>query len=311
LEPEEARRQPSPADALAKLLQERGTSADELKKLSGVVTKDITYNNKAGDPIPARVYTPAGAQGNLPVILYIHGGGWVIANLDTYDASPRALAKKANAIVVSVHYRQAPEHKFPAAHDDVVAAYKMVVENAGQWGGDTRRVAIVGESAGGNMAMDTAIAARDRKWQQPVHVVAVYPVAGVDLNTQSYQDNEKAKPLSKAGIEWFVKHLTKSPEDLQDSRLDIIGKADLKGLPPVTIINAEIDPLLTDGERLAKKLQQANVPVKQQTYKGVVHEFFGMDAVVSEAAAAQDLAVQELQRSFGAEPATGSTSTAD
>ncbi len=296
----EARAQPTPADAVAALLKAEGKDPEQMKRQSGVTTQDMTYEGAAGDQIPARIYKPAGeAAGALPVILYIHGGGWVIADLDTYDATPRALAKKANAIVASVHYRQAPEHKFPASHDDTMAAYKWVLENAESWGGDAKRIAVVGESAGGNMAMTVAMGARDQDLQAPVHIVAVYPVAGANLSTPSYEENENAKPLNKAGMRWFFKQEAESKADLNDPRLNLVKTADLKGLPPTTIITAEIDPLLSDGELLAERLEAAGVKVAAQNYEGVTHEFFGMDAVVADAAAAQDFAARELTDAFG------------
>ncbi len=300
LTPEEARKQPTPADAVAALLKEQGKDPEMMKKQSGVVTQDVTYPGAAGDQIAARIYKPEGAAPGLPVILYIHGGGWVIANLDVYDASPRALAKKANAIVVSVHYRQAPEYKFPASHDDTLAAYKWVLEKAGSWNGDAKRVAIVGESAGGNMAIGVAMGARDQKLQMPLHIVAVYPVAGTNLHTPSYKANKNAIPLGKAGMKWFFKHEAGKTSDLSDPRLDLVKAAKLEGLPPTTIINAEIDPLLSDGEMLAERLTAAGVKVNIKKYDGVTHEFFGMDAVVKDAAAAQDFAAQELKGAFSA-----------
>ncbi len=300
LTPEEARKQPSPADAVAALLKVQGKDPAKMKKQLGVTTQDVTYPGAAGDQIPARIYKPEGASTGLPVILYIHGGGWVIADLDTYDASPRALSKKANAIVVSVHYRQAPEFKFPASHDDTLAAYKWTLEQAASWGGDGSRVAVVGESAGGNMAMTVAMGARDQKLQMPVHIVAVYPVAGTNLDTESYKANENAKPLNKAGMGWFFKHEVRSKTDLGDPRLDLVKAADLNGLPPVTIINADIDPLLSDGLLLGKRLSAAGVKTSMKNYEGVTHEFFGMDAVVKKAADAQDFAAQQLKKAFAA-----------
>jgi len=229
------------------------------------------------------------------VIVYIHGGGWVIADLDTYESSAMALAKKTGAIVASVEYRHAPEFRFPAAHEDTFAAYKWTLENAAKFGGDPKRVAIAGESAGGNMAIDVAIRARDEKVQAPLRMLLVYPVAGTDLTTPSYKQNELAVPLSKPAIEWFVKNTIQSPADLQDPRLNVYGKANLAGLPPATIINAEIDPLASDGQLLAEKLRAAGVKVTHELYKGVTHEFFGMDAVVADAGRAQDLAARDLK----------------
>lgn len=305
---EEARQQPTPADAVAALLKDQGKDAEQLKQASRVSTQDVTYPDGSGAQMAARVYKPAGAAAGMPVILYIHGGGWVIADLDTYDASPRALAKKANAIVVSVHYRQAPENKFPAAHDDTVAAYKWVLSNAQSWGGDASKIAVVGESAGGNMAINVAIAARDQKLQAPVHIVAVYPVAGTNLDTPSYQQNENAKPLNKAGMRWFFENYGRKEADFADPRLDIVKSAKLEGLPPTTIITAEIDPLMSEGQALGEKLKAAGVATMTRNYEGVTHEFFGMDAVVKDAAAAQDFAARELTKSFGS--AQGAASNA-
>ena len=140
----------------------------------------------------------------MPVIVYYHGGGWVIATIDSYEASAMALAKKSKAIVASVEYRHAPENKFPAAHEDAFAAYKWVLANAGQFGGDPARVAVAGESAGGNLAANVAIMARDGNVQKPVHMLLVYPVAGTDMNTPSYILNQNAMPLSKGAMGWFV-----------------------------------------------------------------------------------------------------------
>lgn len=294
LSPAEARKQPTPADAVAALLKSQGKDPEQLKAQSGITTQDLTYPASGGD-IPARVYKPENAAANLPVIFYVHGGGWVIADLDTYDATPRALAKKANAIVVSVHYRQAPEHKFPAAHDDVAAAYAWMLKQAQSWGGDPQRIAIVGESAGGNMAITTAMAARDNNLTAPMHVVAVYPVAGTNLDTKSYIENENAKPLNLAAMRWFFDNTVKSEADLVDPRLDLVKSANLKGLPPVTIITADIDPLKSDGMLLAERIKAEGGQATLRNFEGVTHEFFGMDAVVKKAAEAQDYAVQEIQ----------------
>lgn len=301
LSPEEARKQPSAADAVAALLKKEGKDPAALKAQTGVTTRDITYPG-AGGPLPARIYTPPGATSGqpLPVVVYFHGGGWVIADLNTYDAGPRAVAKDANAIVVSVEYRHAPEAKFPAAHDDAVAAYKWVLANAQSFGGDPKRVAVMGESAGGNLAINTAIAARDQNLQRPLAQVLVYPVAGVDTNTPSYQANESAKPLNKPVLLWFFGHVIRGEQDKQDPRLDLVGKAELRDLPPATVITAQIDPLMSEGERLANKLREAGVQTRYQNYEGVTHEFFGMGDVVADARSAQTLVTEQLKAAFGA-----------
>ena len=178
LSAEEARKQPSPATAVQDVMKERNIPVPP----SNVDTtgKDISV---AGGSIHLRIYTPKNADTSAPVILYIHGGGWVIADLDTYDASARGLSEQTGAVLVSVHYRQAPEFKFPTAHNDCFAAYQWVLKNAASIKGDPKKVAIVGESAGGNMAAGVSMMARDKGVQLPLHQVLVYPIAGYDFNT--------------------------------------------------------------------------------------------------------------------------------
>ncbi|MET0291912.1 MAG: alpha/beta hydrolase, partial [Steroidobacteraceae bacterium] len=235
------------------------------------------------------------------VVVYFHGGGWVIADRHVYDGGARGLSKAANAIVISVDYRQAPEHKFPAAWDDALAAYRWAIAHAADFGGNAQRVALAGESAGGNLAVATAIAIRDSGLQMPTHVLAVYPVAQTSLNTESYIENAIALPLNRAMVEWFVDKLVRSEADLEDPRLQLID-ANLAGLPPVTIISARIDPLRSDGSKLADALEKAGVPVERRDYEGVTHEFFGCAAVVEKAREAQAYAGERLKASFGALP---------
>jgi acetyl esterase len=303
---EETRKGPTPADAVKAVLKDEGKDPQVLMAQMKVQKKDMSYPTGGGSQT-IRIYTPEDAgSGPMPVIVYYHGGGWVIADLDTYESSAMALAHKAKAIVASVEYRHAPENKFPAAHEDAFAAYQWVLQNAGQFGGDPKRVALAGESAGGNLATNVALAARDQKVQEPLHMLLVYPVAGTDTNTPSYQKNANAIPLGKQGMEWFVQNTISKPEDKQDSRLDLVGKAPLKGLPPATIIAAEIDPLMSEGKVLADKLKQAGVETTYHSYSGVTHEFFGMDAVVADAKKAQDVAAKDLHDAFAVK-ATGST----
>lgn len=292
----EARMQPTIADAVNVVLRQQGRSTDPASLVPGVTSRDTTIPGPAG-PLPARVYTPAGA-GPFPVVTYFHGGGWVIADKQVYDGGARGIAKQANAIVVSVDYRRAPEAKFPAAWDDALAAYKWVSQNAQTMNGDPQRLALAGESAGGNLAVATAIAARQAGVTQPRHVLAVYPVAQTgSLLTPSYVANAAAKPLNRPMIEWFLDKLLAQPSDKQDRRLDLVN-AQLAGLPPVTIINAAIDPLRNDGSMLEDALRSAGVQVERQDYSGVTHEFFGTAAVVGKAREAQAYAGQRLRQSL-------------
>jgi acetyl esterase len=290
----EARKQPTPADAAKREMAKEGkpTAPDP-----AVVSVDRTISTSGGS-LPVRVYTPKSGTGPWPVVVYYHGGGWVIANKDVYDGGARALSKLANAVVVSVDYRQGPEHKFPAAHDDAIAAYEWALKNAASIKGDPSKIALAGESAGGGLAVATAIAARDRKLQMPTAVVSVYPIAGTDTTTPSYVENADAKPLSRPMMSWFFENYLNGSQDRADPRVNLVA-ADLHGLPPTTIINAQIDPLRSEGEMLAQKLRAAGVDVQQKTYDGVTHEFFGMGMVVDKAMDAEQMAAAALKKGFG------------
>lgn len=294
LSAEEARKQPTPADAVKKLLEKEGKSTAPLE-MAKIENKKIPG---AAGSIDARVYTPkTDAKKPLPVIAYWHGGGFVIADLDVYDASPRALAKEADAIVVSLDYRRAPENKFPAAHDDAFAGYQWVVKNAASFGGDPKRIAVAGESAGGNLAANVSIMARDKGAPMPLHQLLVYPIAQTGMTTDSYREWENAKPLNKRGMTWFFEKYTRTPDDAKDPRLDLVD-AKLTGLPKTTIVLAEIDPLRSDGEMLAQKLKAAGVSVDEKIYSGVTHEFFGMGAAISEAKDAESYAGGRFKEAF-------------
>lgn len=296
LTPAEARQQPTPAAAVAMVMAKAGKDTMPMAVVPGITSVDRTIPGPAG-AIPARIYTPRG-PGPFAVVVYYHGGGWVIADKNVYDAGARSIAKEANAVVVSVDYRLAPEHKFPAQHDDALTAYAWVVKNASSINGDPNKIAIAGESAGGNLAVATAIAARDAKMPMPKAVIAVYPIAQPDTMTVSYVENANAKPLNRAMMGWFGRHVSRTPADLQDPRINLVT-ANLSGLPPVTIINAQIDPLREDGAMLERALKSATVPVERRVYEGVTHEFFGMGAVVAKAVDATQYAGARLKAAFG------------
>lgn len=279
----QARAQPSPADAVMRVKMEMGmpTAPD-----ASVTTQNLTYPAGMGQQ-PVRIYKPAGVTGtDLPVVVYYHGGGWVIADLDVYDATPRAMAKALNAIVVSVEYRKGPENKFPAAHDDANAAWQWVVQNAASWGGDPENIAVSGESAGGNLALNVAISARDRGWTAPKAILAVYPIADANPDLTSKLENTEALPLRTATLTWFGRYALRGPADQQDPRFNLVA-ANLRGLAPVTIVNADIDPLRDDGATLETALRSAGVRVERRNWEGAVHEFFSMADVVADAREAQ------------------------
>lgn len=305
LTPFQARMAKSPTDAVQAILMRSGTPPMPQRV-------DIDHRivpGPAPEGVLVRTYTPRAGAGPFPVIVYAHGGGWVIANLDTYEPSARSLAEKANAIVISVAYRQGPENRFPAAHDDVFAAYRWATQNAQSMNGDPRRIALAGESAGGNLAVATALMARQQGVPMPVHILSVYPIADGDTQSPSYDRYAAAKPLNRPAMAWFFGNYLRGPQDARDPRISLVG-AEYRGFPPVTIINAEIDPLQSEGEQLAERMRQAGVDVRQQTFPAVTHEFFGMAAVLEQAVQAQDLAVSRLRASFTRGGGSGATSMA-
>jgi acetyl esterase len=290
-EPVEARAQPTATDAALKVMRDVGIAPE----VAGVTSKDITYPGASG-PQKARIYVPDG-QGPLPVVLYFRGGGFVIASLDVYDASPRAMAALTKAIFVSADYSMGPEHKFPSAHQDAFAAYCWLLANASTFGGNPSQIAVMGESAGGNLAANVAIHARDMGLPAPAAQILVYPLASGNLYQSSDVKNANAKPLNRAMLPWFVNTIISESADIKSPLLNIVH-AELSGLAPATIINAGIDPLESDGEALADKLQDAGNPVLRRVYPGVTHEFFGMAKVVRAAAEAQALAADRLRSAF-------------
>lgn len=292
LSAQEARKQPSPADAVMAVIKDNNISVPA----SNVDTsgKDIPV---VGGKIHLRIYTPKTGKNIYPVIVYYHGGGWVIADLNTYHASAEALCEQAQAIVVSVAYRQAPEYKFPTAHNDSYAAYEWVVKNASTINGDSKKIALTGESAGGNLAASVSMMARNKNIQLPIHQILVYPIAGYDFTTSSYKESDSTKPLNTGLMKWFFeKYLTNARQG--KSPMIALVNADLKNMPPTTIIAAEYDPLRSEGEMLAANLKKAGVITSYKIYNGVTHEFFGMGAVIPEAKQAQAYVVSELQNAF-------------
>ena len=286
----EARLQPTPADAVKKILDDENNL---IISDSSVRIQDLLIDGPVGQ-IPLHVYTPLG-DGPFPVLMYYHGGGFVIANTKTYEASIIALAKGANAIVVSVDYHKAPEHPYPAAVDDAVFAYKWVVDHAQELNGDPDNIAVSGESAGGNLAAVVSLIARDQKIQPPVHQLLIYPVVNDDFESVSYLRNANSKPLNKEMMKWFFQHYA---ADANSAYALPIKAASLRGLPSATVITAEIDPLLCDGESYADRLRFEGVDVAYQEYLGVTHEFFGMGEVVPKAKEAQLFAIEQLIAAF-------------
>jgi acetyl esterase len=248
----------------------------------------------AGD-IGVRVYRPASAPlgDPPPIVLWYHGGGWVIGDLDTADVTCRALANATGAVVASIDYRLAPEHQFPAAVDDCVAALRWVASHGSELGGDPSRIAVAGDSAGGNLAAVASIAARDEGI--PVrHQLLVYPVTDGTFTQPSMDENGEGYLLTKASMLWFGEHYFGSG-DAKDPRLSPLYVDDLSGVAPATVLTAEFDPLRDEGEAYAERLREADVPVELTRFDGMIHGFFAMGLVTPVAGEAMALGAARLR----------------
>ncbi|MGZ5599066.1 MAG: alpha/beta hydrolase [Methylobacter sp.] len=301
LEPENARSLPTLKNAVEEMAAESALARTKnvfMPKMPEPVSKiNHTLMPGPAGQILTRIFTPEG-QGPFPMLVYFHGGGWVIAGLDVYESSCRALCNAAKCIVVSVAYRQAPEHKYPAAVEDAYAATQWILENAEQLNGDPQRVAVGGESAGGNLAAVVCLKARDEGGRMPVAQLLIYPVTDYRMNTPSYRENENAQPLNAAMMPWFWKHYLNRESEGHEPYASPMQAPDLSGLPPAIVITAELDPLRDEGEAYSRRLAEAGIFVKATRYNGVGHEFFGLAGVIDKAEEALKEAAEGLGRVF-------------
>ena len=265
-----------------------------------IATEDRTIPGPAGE-IPVRVYTPAG-EGPKPVIVYFHGGGWVVGDLDTVDKPVRSIANRTGAVVVSVDYRLAPEQVYPAAFDDSYAATVWVAEHAAELDGDPARVAVAGDSAGGTLAAAVALAARDRHGPRLFAQLLIYPVTNFDFTTASYEENGEGYLLTRGTMQWFWAHYLGAQDLGKDPYACPARADDLVGLPPAFVATAEFDPLRDEGEAYAAKLGAAGVAVTAKRYDGMLHGFtWTLGATPSGAAMIDDLAAA-LRSALGSAP---------
>ena len=253
--------------------------------------------------IPVRVYSPlataaADADGLKPGLLFFHGGGFVVCDLDSHDATCRELANGSDCVVVSVDYRLAPEAKFPAAPEDCYAATEWVSQNAKALGVDANRIAVAGDSAGGNLAAVVAILARDRNGPKLVHQLLIYPVTDNRFDTSSYKENGVGYFLSSEMMKWFWHHYLESESDGDNPLASPLRASNLRGLPDTTLLTAEFDPLRDEGRAYAERLEEAGVATSYTDYPGVFHGFFGMTEAIPRARQAVDEACAALREAF-------------
>ena len=255
-------------------------------------------------PIPIRVYWPAAGR-DLPVLLFFHGGGWVIGNLDQVDAQCRALANGAQCVVVNVDYRLAPEHKFPAAVDDAYAAVRYVAAQAAEFDADAGRIAVAGDSAGGNLATVCCLKARDENGPKIAFQLLIYPVTDYDDDRPSMREFAEGHMLTRPLMDYFWRHYVASPAEGRNPQASPINAKSLAGLPPAMVITAECDPIRDQGEAYARKLQEAGVPMTMKRYAGAIHVFFNLGGVIDSGREAVADAAVALRQAFGAEAGAG------
>ncbi len=280
---------PPVADARAQMEREALALCGPGEPVASV--RELAVPGPAGE-IPVRVYRPEG-EGALPVLAHFHGGGWVLGSLDTHDALCRALANASGAIVAAVDYRLAPEHPFPAALEDCVAATAWLAERAGELGGDPRRLAVVGDSAGGNLAAGVARRLRDRVAFQ----VLVYPVADGSLGTASFADFAQGWGLTAEGMTAFWR-LYLDGASAEDPDLSPVRAPDLAGAPPALVLTADHDVLRDEGVAYADALRAAGVPVEHREYAGTIHGFWRWLARTGLAREAVDDVAAALRRAL-------------
>jgi acetyl esterase len=265
----------SPKDARQLFIETRPASTPTPPEIGSV--KNVAAEGPHG-PIPLRVYRPAGVADAtpLPAYVYFHGGGWVIGDLNTHDVLCRQLTAASGASVISVDYRMAPEVKFPAAVDDAWAATRWVVGHAAELGLEASRLAVGGDSAGGNLAAVVALMARDAGGPAIALQVLIYPVTDVLRETRSYADFGDGYMLTRDSMRWFIAHYLTSKDDAHDWRVSPLRAPSLAGLPPALIVTAGFDPLRDEGEAYAGRLRDAGNMVDYVCYGGMVHGFMGM-----------------------------------
>ena len=261
-----------------------------------VPTEDRSVPGPAGD-IPVRVYRPE-SNTPLPVVVYFHGGGFVIGDITTHDTTCQRLAAGVPAVVVSVDYRLAPEHRFPAAADDCEAATRWVSTNASELGGDASRLAVAGDSAGGNLAAVVARRARDAGGPSIAYQLLVYPATDATGSFPSHTENGTGYLLDADSMRWFLAHYL-ADGDPRHPDVSPLFADDLSALPPAFVLTAEFDPLRDEGEAYAERLRQAGVPVTASRYDGMIHGFYGLDSIFDSATKATAETVLALRDALG------------
>ena len=260
--------------------------------------EDISIPGPAGD-IPARVYSSSAAKTPQPAVVYFHGGGWVQGDLETHHGLCARLAKHAGVLVVAVDYRLAPEHKFPAAVDDCLAAYRWARSKGRDVGADPARVAVAGDSAGGNLSATVSQLATSEGSPVPTCQVLIYPAVDFSLDTESHRAMVEGHVIPRERVVWYMEQYLRSEADKSDLRASPLRAQSLKGQPPAMIVTAGFDPLRDEGRAYADRLRQAGVDVVYREYPGQIHAFVSLTKAIPQGMAATLEIADYLRRRLG------------
>ena len=282
--------------AEARLLYMAGRKVLAPEPIPVAEVRDLTTPGPAG-PIPLRLYRPS-AGGVLPVLVFFHGGGWVVGDIATHDTVCRHLASRAECAVVSVDYRLAPEHKFPAAVEDCFAATKWVADNTAALGLDPARLAVGGDSAGGNLAAVVCLLARDAGAPRIAYQLLIYPAADAAMRHDSIARFAEGYVLTRSTMRWFYEQYLRMPGDAADWRVSPLAAPDLSGLPPAYVLTAGYDPLCDEGDEYAARLAAAGVMVEHRRFSGQIHGFVTNGKIIRAADGALDEAAAALKRAW-------------
>jgi acetyl esterase len=283
-----------PAEARVMMARRRELNPPPIDPVASV--EDHKVSGPAGE-IPIRIYKPLAGASPAGVVVFFHGGGWVIGDLESHDAVCRALSNAAESVVVAVDYRLAPEHRYPAAADDAYAATTWVAEHAAELGADSSRLGVCGDSAGGNLAAVVSQMARDRNGPPLAFQVLVYPVTDASLETPSYIENAEGYGLTRTDMQWFLNHYADSSV-WSEPYASPLRAAHFRGLPPALVITAEYDPLRDEGEAYAERLQDAGVSARLIRYPGMMHGFLGQLGIFEQSRAAMAEIGGDLRSAF-------------
>ena len=287
----------TPAEAREAYMKSRAVLQPEPEPVAEA--RDLAAPGPHG-PIPLRLYRPDAAPGPLPGLIYCHGGGWLLGGLDSHDGVCRRFANAARCVVVSVDYRMAPEHKFPAAVDDCAAATAWAIGQAATLGIDPARVAAGGDSAGGNLAAVMALMARDGSLPKLAFQLLIYPATDMTMTTVSSQTVGPGVPLTSATMKWFIDHYMRGPADLTDWRASPIRAASVAGTAPALVLTAAADPLRDEGIAYAARLEREGVRTTAIHLTDQIHGFMSMGKVIRAADTAIDMMAASLRRAFAA-----------